>query len=143
MNCVFSCSLAAVFLFSMMYMLIMVDKSGELVKVLNPEQMEIYKKIVIERRNLMIVGYIIGLTLSAVMTLYVNNKSLQVCYAIIITYMTSYFYYTLMPKSDYMLLHLTNEQNKAWLDVYLKMKNNYHLSFLLGMLFVGFAVYGY
>ena len=143
MNCVFSCTLAAVFIFSMLYMLIMVDKSSELVKVLDPTQMEIYKKIVVERRNLMIVGYIIGLILSAVMTLYVNKRSLQVCYAIIITYMTSYFYYTLMPKSDYMLLHLNSDQNEAWLSVYLKMKNNYHLSFLLGMLFVGFAVYGY
>ena len=143
MNCVFSCTLAAVFIFSMMYMLIMVDKSSELVKVLDPTQMEIYKKIVVERRNLMIFGYIIGLILSAVMTLYVNKRSLQVCYAIIITYMTSYFYYTLMPKSDYMLLHLNSDQNEAWLSVYLKMKNNYHLSFLLGMLFVGFAVYGY
>ena len=142
MYCVTSCIVASVFLFSMLYMLLVVDKSSELVNVLTPEQMTLYKNIANERRNLMIKGYILGLTLSLLSVLTTESKTLQVCYAIIITYLVSYFYYTLMPKSDYMILHLeTEEKRKAWLKVYLKMKHHYHISFLFGILFVGLAVY--
>lgn len=142
MHCYTSCGLSVVFLVSMMYMLFMVDKSSELVNVLNDEQLELYKKIVIERRNIMIIGYILGLVLSVLAIYKEQNKSLQVCYAIVITYMVSYFYYTLTPKSDYMVLHLTTEeQRKAWLNAYLRMKNNYHFSMVLGIIFVALAAY--
>jgi len=40
-----------------------------------------------------------------------------------------------MPKSDYMLNHLkTQEQNKAWLEVYKEMQQKYIKGFLLGCL---------
>lgn len=140
MHCVTSCYLAMVFLFSMLYMTLMVDKSKTLVNVLSKEQLELYKKIVVERRNHMIVGYLLGLSLSTIVIMTTKEKYLQVCYAIIITYLVSYFYYTLMPKTDYMLIHLeTEEKRRAWLNVYLRMKNNYHLSFVLGIIFVAFA----
>lgn len=142
MHCWTSCSLAFIVLISMIFMLFIVDKSSELTTVLNEEQLERYKKIANERRNHMIVGYILGLLLSVIAVLTVTDKVYKVCYAITITYFVSYFYYTLVPKSDYMLIHLeTEEKRRAWLAVYLKMKNNYHLSFLLGIIFVGLAVY--
>lgn len=142
MHCWTSCTLAFIVLISMLYMLLVVDKSKELTSTLTDEQMTRYKKIANERRNHMIVGYILGLLLSIVAILSVKDKVLQVCYAITITYVVSYFYYTLVPKSDYMLIHLdTEEQRRAWLKVYLKMKNNYHLSFVLGIIFVALAVY--
>jgi hypothetical protein len=143
MHCWTSCTLAFVVLISMAYMVMITDKSSELISVLNEDQLIRYKKIVKERRNHMIVGYIIGLALSIVAVLSTKDKVYQVCYAITITYFASYFYYTLVPKSDYMLIHLeTEEQRRAWLAVYLKMKNNYHLSFILGIVFVALAVYG-
>lgn len=142
MYCWTSCTLAFIVLISMLYMLFVVDKSKELTSTLTSEQMESYKKIALERRNHMIVGYVLGLLLSVVAILTVRDKVLQVCYAITITYVVSYFYYTLVPKSDYMLIHLnTEEQRRGWLKVYLKMKNNYHLSFVLGIIFVALAVY--
>ena len=142
MHCRISCTFSFIVLVSMLFMLFVVDKSKELENVLTKEQLERYKKIIIERRNHMIVGYIIGLLLSIVAVLTINDKILQVCYAITITYVASYFYYTLVPKSDYMLIHLnTEEQRRAWLKVYLKMKYNYHLSFILGIIFVALAVY--
>jgi succinate dehydrogenase/fumarate reductase cytochrome b subunit len=49
--------------------------------------------------------------------------------------MTGVVFYFLMPKSDYMLNHLkTEEQNKAWLEVYKTMKQRYFLGFLFGAL---------
>jgi uncharacterized protein YacL len=142
MHCWTSCTLAFLVLVSMAYMVMITDKSKELTSVLNEEQLQRYKKIANERRNHMIIGYILGLALSIVAVLSTKNKVYQVCYAITITYFVSYFYYTLAPKSDYMVIHLeTEEQRRAWLAVYLKMKNNYHLSFILGIVFVALAVY--
>jgi uncharacterized protein YacL len=142
MHCWTSCTLSFIVLISMIYMILLVDKSSELTSVLNEEQLIRYKNIAHERRNHMIIGYILGLLLSIVAVLSVKDKVYQVCYAITITYFVSYFYYTLVPKSDYMLIHLeTEEKRRAWLAVYLKMKNNYHLSFILGIVFVALAVY--
>lgn len=40
-----------------------------------------------------------------------------------------------MPKSDYILNHVTNNQeSKAWLNTYLNMKNRYTMGFILGSL---------
>ena len=40
-----------------------------------------------------------------------------------------------MPKSDYMLNHLTTqEENKAWLEVYKQMQQKYLIGFILGSL---------
>jgi uncharacterized protein YacL len=142
MHCWTSCTLSIIVLISMGYMVMITDKSKELTSVLNEEQLQRYKKIANERRNHMIVGYILGLVISIIAVLSTNDKVYQVCYAITITYFVSYFYYTLVPKSDYMLIHLdTEERRRAWLAVYLKMKNNYHLSFILGIVFVALAVY--
>jgi hypothetical protein len=42
-------------------------------------------------------------------------------------------YYLLMPKSDWMLLHLkTADENKAWLEVYKTMKQRYLIGMILG-----------
>jgi cytochrome bd-type quinol oxidase subunit 1 len=40
-----------------------------------------------------------------------------------------------MPKSDYMLRHLsTKEQQETWLDIYKTMKERYMIGFLLGVI---------
>lgn len=142
MYCYKSCLASVVILVSMLYMLF-IDKTNTLVNVLTPEQLVIYKKIVKERRNHMLMGYLLGLILSVGVVLTVKNKHLQVCYSVLITYVTAYFYYTLVPKTDYMILHLTADQHDEWLAVYLKMKNHYHTSLLLGILFVALASYAY
>lgn len=52
-----------------------------------------------------------------------------------VTLIVAIVYYQAMPKSTYMLKHLTTpEQNKAWLDVYLTMKSRHISGFLLGAL---------
>lgn len=137
MYCYLICGLALVILFSMIYMMLIIDKSGELEKVLNTEELNRYKNIVKERRNLMLQGYIFGIAIAIISIQFFKNDMVQICAAVVITYLCSYIFYTLSPKSDYMLIHLdTVEKREAWLKVYLKMKNNYHFSMLLGLLFV-------
>ncbi len=49
------------------------------------------------------------------------------------TLLVAITYYSMMPKSDYMVRHLkTEEQNNAWMDVYLTMKQRYMFGFALG-----------
>ncbi len=52
-----------------------------------------------------------------------------------VTLLTTVMFYSLMPKSDYMLNHLkTEEENKAWLEVYKTMKQRYFVGLVVGAL---------
>lgn len=98
---------------------------------------EIFEKIVVQRRNLYFQGIIIGLILSYfLLNIYKTvNTFHRISFVTAVTLMTSVLYYFLMPKSDYMLNHLTTkEENKAWLSVYKYMKQRYFLGFLFGSL---------
>jgi uncharacterized protein YacL len=98
---------------------------------------EIYGKIVIERRNHYVLGLILGVALAYVSLSLVKiaNRFHKTSLFVLVTLMTAVVFYFLMPKSDYMLNHLkTEEQNKAWLEVYKTMKQRYFLGFLLGAL---------
>ena len=54
---------------------------------------------------------------------------------IAITLIVAIVYYSLMPKSDYMIRHLkTKEQVNAWMDVYLTMKHRHLAGFVIGIL---------
>lgn len=104
-------------------------------KVLPDDLDKIYKKIAIERRNLYIIGLVLGIVLSYIVVTLVkiNNRFHKMSLFVAITLMTGIGYYSIMPKSDYMLNHLkTEEQNKAWLSVYTTMKQRHILGFFLG-----------
>lgn len=106
-------------------------------KVLSDDLDKVYEKIVIERRNLYIIGLIIGIVLSFVVVnlVKINNRFHKMSLFVAITLMTGMGYYSIMPKSDYMLNHLkTEEQNKAWLSVYKTMKHRHIAGFFLGAL---------
>jgi hypothetical protein len=113
------------------------DQINHLRKTFKPELVEIYNKIVIERRNHYLQGLALGILLAFVLLKFMRPKTLfhkiMVAFAIIIP--TSVLYYSVMPKSDYMLNHLkTPEENKAWLQVYNNMKYSYLYGFILGSL---------
>jgi uncharacterized protein YacL len=98
---------------------------------------KIYGNIVIERRNHYVIGLLLGLALSylVLQLVKINNRFHKMSLFVMITLMTGVVFYFLMPKSDYMLNHLkTEEQNKAWLEVYKTMKQRYFLGFLFGAL---------
>ena len=69
------------------------------------------------------------------------TKLVNICFVLATSFTVNYFFYILHPKSDYMVLHLKNlEEKQAWLNIYKTMQFNYHLGFVLGlvgMIFIG------
>jgi hypothetical protein len=106
-------------------------------KVLSTTQINIYDKIIHERRNQYFQGLILGLFLSYIISKFIkiNDKYFHIVFSLAITVITSVIYYSLMKKKDYMLNHLkTVDENKAWLKIYRKMRHTYLLGFIIGSL---------
>ena len=56
-----------------------------------------------------------------------------------VTLLTNYFYYMLSPKSDLMVTHLDEEEQRlAWQKIYKTMQFNYHIGLVLGIIASGF-----
>ncbi len=106
-------------------------------ETLSDELDQVYDSIAIERRNHYLMGLALGLVL-AFMTLRMvktSNRFHRMTLFTLITLVTAVTVYSVLPKSDYMLNHLkTEEQTKAWLEVYKTMKHRYMLGFALGSL---------
>jgi len=98
-----------------------------------------YDKISKERSGLYLHGLIIGFIIVFLVNYKYgdtfDNKFHKTTLFILIILITAVIYYSLMPKSDYILNHVTNNQeSKAWLNTYLNMKNRYTMGFILGSL---------
>ena len=135
------CTIAIVFFVGMIYMSFAIDKCAltrNFMKSLSESQLERYKLIVSERRNIYLSGYLLGLSLSAIVIVGMTStltKMQMVCITGSITFITSYFYYILSPKQDLMVLYLDNRsQRYQWQKIYKKMQFNYHLGLLLGII---------
>jgi len=145
MVCLRSCSLSLVFLFSMLYMTLTIDKDAmtqNLVKHFNAEQVEYYKQVIQERTTIYLTGFSIGLAASLVLLFSMKNKLklnpwIITCTSVSLSYIVMYFYYTLSPKMDLMVVQLDKKEARlAWQEYYTTMKNKYHISMLLGFVFV-------
>lgn len=122
---------------SVMTMTVSEEEHLRLKATLSEELDLIYTKIAIERRNLYLQGLVLGLVLATALAwkIKISNKFHKVSFMVAITLMVAFSYYSLMPKSEYMLNHLkTSEQNKAWLEVYKTMKQRYMLGVIGGAL---------
>ncbi len=147
MPCLISCSISMVFIISMVYMTFSTHNVAKEYEAQLPKELiEVYGKIVAERTQIYYSGFILGVVLS-MLAIYYNVKVKKtkmstmgmVCMVVAISFITSYLYYTVSPKSDYMLNHIKDEkQTKAWLEMYRQMKTNYHIGFVLGIVAVGF-----
>ena len=148
MPCAISCSISAVFILGMIYMNYSVAKSQIIVnyKAQLPENLQkVYEKITSERTTIYYQGYILGFILSLIIILgnvYSDHKMLStssmVCIVLATSFLTNYFYYTLAPKKNWMLNHITTpEQTKAWLQMYRGMQVYYHTGLLFGIIAVG------
>ena len=145
MACVNTCLIGSGFLGSSILTMLASKKSKNFVEfnnVLTPQQRETYKKITQERMNIYIQGLVIGSVLAVLMSQMVKlDKNKKVCLFVVIALGFNYAYYSLYPKSTYMLQHLTNkEQNQAWLNIYKEMKTRCMVGFLLGL--VGYIILG-
>ena len=157
MVCANSCMFASIFLIANIYMMFSCvndTNKSEFKKTLTNEQKAIYENIISERKNIYYGGFILGIALS-LLALYIGdnlffidkkNKATlpKVCTVATITFITNYFFYILYPKTDYMLLHLTNKtQIEGWLAIYKKMQYKFHFGFILGIIAITIYAYGF
>ncbi len=115
------------------------EEVNMLKNMLSGDALNAYNKINKERYT----QYFQGLALGFLLVILINNfygemitnSFHKTTLFLLIVMSVSLFYYLMMPKSDYMLNHITTEkENKAWLHVYKTMKNRYIIGFLLGAL---------
>lgn len=143
--CNLGCAISVVFIIGMVYMTLAINKkevSGKFKETLNEEQLKTYEHITSERLNIYYSGYGIGILISIAVIIYnmvmrkkKMSKLAMGCLTGGITFLTTYFYYILSRKSDYMIMHLTNEdQKREWLNVYKTMQYHYHLGLVLGII---------
>lgn len=154
MACAVSCMISAVFVIGMIYFYYMTDKSQVAQKykaTLSKDNLVIFEQINHERMKISYEGYVLGVVLSILILFYnikfTRNKlraGPMVCIVIATAFVTNYFYYVLYPKKDWMLSHLkTQEETKAWLDMYKSMQYNYHAGLALGIVAVGFMGFAF
>ena len=106
-----------------------------------------YKAIVEERRTLYLQGLLCGVILAAfAIAAYRSFRkdryppAAEVCMPGGIALLTTYLYYLLSPKSDYMILHLDSRAlREEWMKITQAMTRKYHLGLLLGVVGVGFV----
>jgi len=134
------------FLIANLYVTFTADKTKqkqEFYNTLSEDKIEKYEGIIKERRGIYLKGYGLGLILAFIfLFLYEkfgwNDKKKglnKICFIGGITLLVNYFYYMLSPKTDYMILHLNEEdQRKQWLKINKTMQFNYHIGLLLGII---------
>ena len=116
------------------------------VSLLDPKQRETYDTVVTQRRSIYVYGLILGIVLAAVIVLFIrstSNVSAGVCgcVAVVVVFVTTFFYYILSPKSVYMVQVLTTpQQRNAWVNVYKTMQITTYGSFL-GALVASFVFF--
>ena len=151
MVCTTSCIVAGAFVISSIFVSLRVDKSTlkyPLFQLLSNENKQRYVTIANERKYIYLKGFGLGFIISIFALFVLNNNKLfkvnklvNICFVLATSFSVNYFFYILHPKSDYMVLHLKNDEEKqAWLDIYKTMQFNYHLGFVLGlvgMIFIG------
>ena len=139
------CALAVALLTASLFVALRGDQTVEragFLKLLSEEQLQRYQGIVRMRRRIYLESLGLGIALSAAWIAFLSRAGQSklsmahgACLAGAGTLGTSYFYYTLHPKRDYMIKHLQSERQKAaWLRVYRGFQVNYHAGLLLGLL---------
>jgi len=148
MICSISFSISMIFIIAMIYMNIMTIKNKTIDNYrqqLSPENKKLYDKISKERLTISLQGYFLGFIISVFIILYnyyykkSKLSTTSIVFIVLATsFLTNYFYYTLHPKSDWMLDNIKNTDDaKAWLQMYKEMKKYYHTGLVLGIVSIG------
>lgn len=118
------------------------DKFNNFVKLLNTEQKELYKEIIIERITIYYIGMFLGLLAGYIYYHYNKKDKYLFCKTISIMSIIKIGVYYFYPKKPLMINSLTSqEQVRAWSDIYMTMKNRWKKSILLG--FIGYIFISY
>jgi len=129
----------ALFWGSFMTLTVCKSEKDRIKQVFSNDLDKVYEKIVIERRNHYLYGLGLGMVFAvglgyAYPDLY-SSRFGRISGFVSVTLFTAVLFYSLMPKSDYMLNHLkTEEENKAWFRMYRTMQSRYLYGLILGAL---------
>lgn len=150
MPCTITCSIATIFIISMIYFSNSTTQSETVKHYRNqlPSNLKkIYDEILEERLKIYYYGYTLGLILSLIIIIYnyqIRNPREKyslvtiTCTVVTVSFITNYFYYALSPKTKWMLDYVnTPEQTKAWLNMYKDMQKYYHTGLVLGLIAIG------
>lgn len=152
--CTLSCAISAIFIIGMIYFYNRTD-NNDFVKNyksrLSPELQTKYDKIVCERLTITYQGYGLGVLIALCIifySLYIRHERLKtlplICIVVSTCFITNYFYYSLYPKSDWLLNHMKNpEEIKNWLRLYKEMQYNYHMGLVFGIIAVGIFAFAF
>jgi len=152
--CTLSCAISAIFIIGMIYFYNRTD-NNDFVKnyksKLSPELQTKYDKIVSERLTITYQGYGLGVLIALCIifySLYIRHERLKtlplICIVVSTCFITNYFYYSLYPKSDWLLNHMKNpEEIKNWLRLYKEMQYNYHMGLVFGIIAVGVFAFAF
>ncbi len=145
-QCQVGCMIAVALFAGQLYVMFNYNKHKLLDRfdaLLNQEQKARYKNIIDERMKLYVHGMILGVVLGFLYLGMVPSQTLgRACIFTMIVLGINNMYYILMPKSDYMVPHLTTkEQRVAWLHIYREMQYRCKMGFVLGLL--GYLILGY
>ena len=106
------------------------DDHKYLSKQLNFNQQQKYKKIKNERLRHYLIGLVVSSLLGLLIYSNITSKKSSLCIFGLIIFIFSPIIYYFLPKSDYMLKHLTTEQQKmAWLNISRNYTKNKILSY--------------
>jgi hypothetical protein len=101
------------------------DENMDLVEMLDENQKEIYEEIKMERKRHYCMGLMLGMIVSLLYMSMMKDRSKMsmVCVYVGITTLVANVFYTLMPKSKWMVEYLKNmDQVREWNDIYKKFK---------------------
>lgn len=118
------------------------DHFYEFNDMLNEEQQNQYKKIILERTKIYITGTILGLLAGLYYLMKQKNKDkFSMCVYLSIVLGIQLVFYKIHPKSKLMLHYLTTkEQVKKWAEIYTYMKTKWITSIIFG--FFGYLALG-
>ena len=107
--------------------------------LLDDKQKKEYNRIIVERITIYVIGIILGLVIGIYYLLSRPNDKYKLCKFLCIVYLIKLSVYYFYPKSKLMLYSLsTEEQVKAWADIYTEMKNRWKKSLMVG--FFGYII---
>lgn len=126
-NCTFSFVLVV-------YLLVTISacKPSKKMLELTSTQKEIYQTVKEERLMLFSVGMVSGALVSKYVVS-VLKLPYPKCTIFALTYMFAVLFYTVVPKSTYMVYHLNHDQQREWMTIYNKMKVTNALFFTLAV----------
>ena len=120
------------------------EEYNKLIDVLDEKQRQILAKVSKERLELYVRGQLFGVLLGLLFVYMIKNPKIPYimygCLFVLTVYTTTYLYYRLTPKSDFLVKYLDKkEQREAWLNMYNHMSRCHLMGTIMGV--VGYFLF--